>query len=262
MRFSTLTAPAALFAVTAALAAPALAVDAVGLTGERDLVWIDSSKLATTGSVTVTGGEGRLLGIDVRPADGKLYGVFADGTVATLDPVSGVATKVSTLAVLLPEGVAATVEFNPAADRLRVMGSDGTSLRVNVDSGEVTEDGRHSFAADSDHAGQTPNVIAGAYTNSYKGTEATQLLNIDAIAGALLLQAPPNDGVLNAVGMLGIEVAEAGFDIKSDGAGGNEAWLLSGGTLYAVNLETGMASEVGTIEGTDLVRDLAILPAQ
>src|SRR2546430_13424484 len=35
-------------------------------------------------------------------------------------------------------GVTVTVDFNPVADRLRVMGSDGTSLRVNVDDGKAT----------------------------------------------------------------------------------------------------------------------------
>ena len=30
-------------------------------------------------------GAGPLLGIDVRPADGMLYGVVADGTIVTID---------------------------------------------------------------------------------------------------------------------------------------------------------------------------------
>ena len=33
--------------------------------------------------------------------------------------------------------------FNPVADCLRVMGSDGTSLRVNVDDGKATVDGSY-----------------------------------------------------------------------------------------------------------------------
>lgn len=241
-----------------ALAAPAYAANVVALTGDRDLVWVDTDAMAATGMTTVEGGEGRLLGIDVRPADGMLYGVFEDGTVATIDLETGAASPVSTLSTMLPAGVAATVDFNPAADRLRVMGNDGTSLRVNVDTGEATEDGSHAYG----EGDTTPDVIAGAYTNSHAGTETTQLFNIDGAAGWLVLQDPPNDGVLNPVGELGIEVERVGFDILSDGQGGNEAWLMSGGTLYAVDLETGAASEVGALEGAvSNVRDIAILPA-
>lgn len=238
-----------------AVAAPAMAANVVGLSGDKTLHWLDTDSWTQTGSVEVTGVEGRLLGLDVRPADGMLYGVFADGTLATIDPQSGVATKVSTLATLLADGVAATVDFNPVADKLRVMGSDGTSLRVTVETGEVVTDGSHAYADAT-----TPNVIAGAYTNSYKGTEKTQLFNIDGAAGWLVLQDPPNDGTLNAVGEIGVMPTEAGFDIASDGKGGNAAWLVVDGVFHSVDLTTGKTTEAGKIDGA-MVRDIAILPA-
>lgn len=241
----------AMFTATAASAA-----DIVALTGDRDLAWIDGTARSVKASVTVEGGEGRLLGIDVRPSDGRLYGVFENGAIATIDPKTGMATAVSTLSTMLPAGVVATVDFNPAADRLRVMGNDGTSLRVNVETGEVTTDGSHSYG----QMDRKPNVVAGAYTNSYAGTKATQLFNIDA-AGWLVLQDPPNDGVLNPVGELRIAADEVAFDILSDGQGGNEAWLVSGGKVYSVNLESGAATEAGAIEGANAaIRDIAIMP--
>jgi hypothetical protein len=239
-----------------ALSAPAMAGTVVGLSGEKTLHWLDTDSFTETGKVDVTGVEGRLLGIDVRPSNGQLYGVFADGTLATIDPMTGVATKVSTLATKLADGVSATVDFNPVADKLRVMGSDGTSLRVTVDTGEVTKDGSHAYADGK----AMPNVIAGAYTNSYAGTEKTQLYNIDGAAGWLVLQDPPNDGVLNPVGEIGVKPTEAGFDIASDGKGGNSAWLVVDGAFHAVDLATGKTTEAGRIEGAK-VRDIAILPA-
>lgn len=237
------------------LAAPAMAATVVGLSGENELHWLDTDSWTRTGGVTVSGVEGRLLGIDVRPADGKLYGVFADGTLAVIDPKSGVATKVSTLATKLADGVSATVDFNPVADKLRVMGSDGTSLRVTVDTGAVVTDGSHSYKD-----GAAPNIIAGAYTNSYAGTEKTQLFNIDGAAGWLVLQDPPNDGALNPKGEIGVRPTEAGFDIAADGKGGNAAWLVIEGGFHSVDLETGATTEAGRIEGAN-VRDIAILPA-
>ena len=67
------------------------------------------------------------------------------------------------------------------------------------------------------HKGEKPNVIAGAYSNSVKGTKETTLYNIDGTIGALLKQVPPNDGVLNAIGKLGVKADNAAFDIWSDG---------------------------------------------
>jgi hypothetical protein len=54
------------------------------------------------------------------------------------------------------------------------------------------------------HKGETPKIVAGAYTNSIKGAKETTLYDIDATIGGLIKQAPPNDGVLNAVGKLGV----------------------------------------------------------
>lgn len=238
-----------------ALAAPAMAATVVGLSGDNELHWLDTESWTRTGGVTVTGVEGRLLGMDVRPADGMLYGVFASGTLASIDPQTGVATPVSTLATRLADGVTATVDFNPVADKLRVMGSDGTSLRVTVETGEVVADGSHAY-----EDGTTPDIIAGAYTNSYKGTEATQLFNIDGASGWLVLQDPPNEGKLNPVGAIGATPTEVGFDIASDGNGGNEAWLVVEGSFHNVDLATGAVTEVGRIEGATL-RDIAVLPA-
>ncbi|WP_163831669.1 DUF4394 domain-containing protein, partial [Proteus mirabilis] len=103
--------------------------------------------------------------IDVRPADGLLYAVISDGSVVTIDPATGKATPKSKLDTMLPAGVVATVDFNPVADRLRVIGSDGTNLRANVDDGKVTKDGGLKFAETDGMKGKIPKVVAGAYTN-------------------------------------------------------------------------------------------------
>ena len=94
----------------------------------------------------------------------------------------------SKLSEQLKAGTTVTVDFNPVADRLRVITSDGMNLRVNVDDGKATVDGALKFKDGDVNAGKTPNVIAGAYSNSFKGTKATALYDIDA-SGALLSQA-------------------------------------------------------------------------
>ncbi len=250
---------AAAVMATGFTALPATAGTVLGLVDGKSLAFVDSDTRKVTKMLPITGAS-NILGIDQRPADGMLYGLTADGTVVMIDVATGKATRKSKLDTMLPAGVVATVDFNPAADRLRVMGSDGTNLRANVDDGKVTTDGSLTFAAGDMHKGEQANIVAGAYTNSYKGTKETALYDIDATIGGLIKQAPPNDGVLNAVGKLGIAMSgPAAFDIRSDGQGGNSAWLMTGGTLYSVDLGTGKASKAGAVEGlTGTVTDIAI----
>ena len=85
------------------------------------LATIDVGAKKVTKSVKVTGINGKLHGVDVRPADGMLYGLVADGSVVTIDTASGKATVRSKLDNMLPAGVAGTIDFNPVADRMRVI---------------------------------------------------------------------------------------------------------------------------------------------
>ena len=252
---SILAASAALLMASAA----ANAAQVAALIGGDTIATVDTAQKKATGSVKVTGISGALVGIDVRPADGLLYGLVDDGTVVTI-AADGKATMKSKLETMLAKGVSATVDFNPVADRLRVMGSDGMNLRANVDDGKVTKDGDHKYAEADMHKGEKPNIVAGAYTNSVKNTKETALFNIDATIGGLIKQAPPNDGVLAAVGKLGIKPTSIAFDIWSDGNGKNEAWLMADGTLYSVDLATGKATEAAKIAGVSgTVKDIAIL---
>ncbi|KAA2236375.1 DUF4394 domain-containing protein [Salinarimonas soli] len=242
------------------LAGAAQAQTVAALVGGNTLAIVDVAKRKVERTVMVSGLSGSLVGIDVRPADGMLYGLAEDGTVVTIDPLSGKATAKSKLETMLAPGIAATVDFNPAADRLRVIGADGTNLRANVDDGKVTKDGTLKFADGDTMKDKTPKVVAGAYTNSTKGAKETVLYDIDA-AGALLRQAPPNDGILNTIGMLGVSAERAAFDIAPDGNGGNVAFLMAGQTLYRVDLASGRATEAARIEGAGDVRDVAVMPS-
>src|SRR5262249_30999708 len=156
-------------AVTGALAASSFGASSaqaagwiIGLVDGKSIVTIDPAMRKVTAKVDVKGA-GPLVGIDVRPADGMLYGVAGDGTIVTIDPKSGQASMKSKMSETLKPGVGATVDFNPVADRLRVMGSDGTSLRVNVDDGKATVDGSHRYKDGDANAGKTPKIVAGAY---------------------------------------------------------------------------------------------------
>jgi hypothetical protein len=247
--FRTATALAGALVASSLLATSAQAGWIVGLVDGKSIVTIDPASRKVASKVDIKG-SAPLLGIDVRPADGMLYGVANDGNIVTIDIKTGRATIKSKLSEAVKPGITTTVDFNPAADRLRVMGCDCMSLRVNVDDGKAIVDGQHKYKDSDTYAGKKPRVVAGAYTNSFKGTKSTTLYGIDAATGALVTQVPPNDGVLNTVGSLGIPVrGSIAFNIVASAPDKNSGWLVANGTLYSVVLEIGQALMAGKIEG-------------
>lgn len=206
--------------------------------------------LALTG---LNAGE-RMLGVDFRPKDGLMYGISSAARLFTIDPATGVATFKAALAADAADTTAPfsavtgsefAVDFNPVADRLRVIGSTGQNLRINVDTGATTTDGTIN------RSGAAPTVSGGAYTNSFAGATSTSLFDIDTTADDLALQTPPNDGTLAMVGLLGLDVAgDAGIDI----AGGENGLVLAtlrtaagSSMLYRVNLTSGAAVPINGI---------------
>lgn len=250
----------ALLLGTATIATAAHAAPAVGLVGGTTLVMFDTETRAVSGTMTVSGVDG-LAGIDVRPADKMLYGVTLTGDVVTIDVATGAATVKSTLSEKLASYEGASVDFNPMADRLRLVGADGTNHRANVDDGAVTVDGSLAYDAADMHAGETPAIVAVAYINSIGKPEATAMYDIDATIVALIQQAPPNDGVLKAIGKLGVDGGSAyAFDIAATEDLTNTAYLVIDNVLHTVDLATGAAKAWGAIEGVEgSITDIAIL---
>ena len=256
------------FAAAAAIFAGALSSSAANaatlaaLVDGKSIAWVDSEQKKVTGMVMLDGGAS-LVGIDVRPSDGMLYGVTPDGVIVTVDAKTGKWTKKSQLSEKLPMGASVSVDFNPVADRMRIITSTGMSLRVNVDDGKATVDGSLKYAETDANKGKTPNVMAVGYSNSVAGTKETALYDIDVSTGMLLKQAPPNDGIVSGIGKLGVSLnGPIAFDIWSDGKGANVGWLLAGGSLHSVDLVSGAAKAVGAVVGIKgNVTDIAILPA-
>jgi DNA-binding beta-propeller fold protein YncE len=101
------------FVFTAALAASSFGASGaqaagwiIGLVDGKSIVVIDPATRKVTSKADVRSA-GPLLGIDVRPADGMLYGVAGDGTIVTIDPKSGQATMKSKMSQMLKPGVGA-----------------------------------------------------------------------------------------------------------------------------------------------------------
>jgi hypothetical protein len=220
-----------------------------------------------------------LVGIDFRPSTGVLYGIGrigsdASGQLYTVDVASGAATAVGMRAVPL-SGAAFGVDFNPVPDLIRLVSDAGQNVRIVPANGTVAggaPDTNLTYPAMGDpNAGRVPGVVAVAYLNPDRSPDTNTLLyDIDAdraadpnaVAGDVLAaQVPPNGGVLNTLGRLGVDATDfVSFDIGPN----NEpvAAIQPVGSpfsrLYFIDLPSGAAIDVGQIGTGELIAGLAI----
>ena len=207
----------------------------------------------------------RLIGIDYRVARGVLYAVAASGRVYTLDTVSAVLTRVGSGAPVVLSGQHFGVDFNPVADRIRVVSDSGQNLRLHPDTGAVA-------ATDPPLRAAAPVRIAGAaYTYNKQDGKLTTNFAIDIASGTLMVQGSregvvpvvsPNTGELTVVGALGTGALEdAAFDI-ADINNAALAALRSGGRtrLHAVDLASGRATLIGSVGEGRALWGMAIVP--
>jgi hypothetical protein len=234
-----------------------------GLTTTGNLVSFDSATPGTIdSSVAITGLEAgeTLLGIDRRPANGLLYGLGSTSRIYTINTTTGVATTVGAMPFAPAlTGTAFGFDFNPVADRIRIVSNDTTNFRLNPNNGTVAGmDTPLAYAAGDSGAGVTPRVVGLAYSNSFEGTAVTTLFGIDSNRDVLVMQggpdgAPsPNGGVLTTIGTgLGFDTSDlVGLDISGiSGVAFAALTSPTGGAsqLFTIDLTTGSASLVGTI---------------
>ena len=196
----------------------------------------------------------QLVGIDVRPADGQLYGVGSSSRLYLLNPITGAATQIGPVFTTPLAGTRFGVDFNPTVDRLRVVSDAEQNLRIDPNNAAIA-------AVDGalDPAGT---VAAAAYTNSVDGAGTTTLYDVDAASDQLVIQNPPNNGVLTAVGPLGVDTSiDAAFDISPFDNTAFAALTVGGvAGLYTINLATGAATSIGTIGTGTAINGLAAMP--
>lgn len=226
----------------------------------------------------------KLLGIDYRIAKGLLYGLGSSNRLYQIDPATAVATPVGSapFEVALAGGEFG-FDFNPSADRLRVVSDSGQNLRLHPNTGAVIDadpkkgdlqtDGTLAYDAGDAHATKPPKLVAAAYTYNKDDDALTTNYAIDAALGALVTQGSregtqpsvsPNTGRLFTVGPLGVAAFErAAFDI---GAANNAAYaaLTSAGAKASnwvrIDLATGKATPLGTVGGGEAIVGIAIAP--
>lgn len=225
-----------------------------------------------------------LVGIDYRVARGVLYALSASGRLHTLNTATGALTPVGSAPAAVPlTGGAWGVDFNPAADRVRVVSASGQNLRLHPDTGAVVDfdattpglqtDPALAYAPGDANAGKAPQVTGAAYTYNKRDEKLTTNYAIDRALGVLVTQgtlegvAPavsPNTGRLFTVGTLGLgPLTDVAFDI-ADLNNKALAAVRTGSDartrLYEVDLSSGKAQLMGTVAQGAPLRGLAIEP--
>lgn len=241
---------------------------AVGLTTNQKLVRfnVENPRLTTRAMGTVSGlqGDASLIGIDYRVQNGLLYGVGNAGGIYTINESNAKATKVSQLSVALT-GANFGVDFNPAADRLRVISDTGQNLRHDVTLGVTTVDVTLTYPPTTTPA---TGLTGAAYSNNdLDANTGTTLYDIDTTLDQVAIQSPANNGTLASNGKLTVDAgASAGFDIYSRLSAGSTVELFGYATLmvngnyrvYDITLFTGRATDEGAFPRGSQVFDLAM----
>jgi hypothetical protein len=228
-------------------------------------------KILESKAITGLGQGEHLVGIDFRVAKGVLFALSNLGRLYTLDTSSGSLKPVGTApSAIALKGDLFGFDFNPVADRIRVVSPAGQSFRLHPETGAAVDadpntagvqaDGALTYAKGDSHEGKQASLVAAAYTYNKKDEKITTNFAIDNRLGALVMQgslegvAPvvsPNTGLLRTVGSLGLgPFVDATFDIADISGAAFAAIRRDAGSatrLYELDLSSGQAKFIGTV---------------
>jgi len=224
----------------------------------------------------------RIVGMDFRPSDGRLYAVGDSGQLYVINLSTAIAEAVGPGGFRTLASGDLGIDFNPTVDRIRLVNARGGNLRIHPGTGAVVDaddkadgvqvDGEPGYAPGDANAGRTPRLTGAAYTNSRAGAISTTNYAIDSANGTLVTQGSgekastpvsPNTGRLFTVGSLGVNLGQGpvGFDISPGNVALMTATVPSGRSeLYRVNLTNGAAGRVGRVGVAEAVTAIAIVP--
>jgi hypothetical protein len=224
----------------------------------------------------------RIVGMDFRPTDGRLYAIGNSGQLYVINLSTAIVEAVVKGGFRTLASGDIGMDFDPAVDRIRLVNSRGDNLRIHPDTGAVVDaddgsdgvqiDGALAYGKDDANVGRSPTLSGTAHTNSGTGGKSTTNYAIDSANGTLVTQgtgegAPtqvsPDTGQLFTVGSLGVNLGKGpvSFDISPGNVALMTATIPAGRSeLYRVNLMNGAASRLGRIGIGESISAMAIVP--
>ena len=202
-----------------------------------------------------------LIGIDMRPLTGQLYGITNFGRVAKINLTTGFVTIISATQTTLV-GTAFDIDFNPVTDTISLISDANINLRFSPDTGNLISTDTVLSPAGS--------KVGAAYDSNTPSANGTTLFVIDSIAGILGRQGgvngtpSPSGGMITEIGPLGISINKnVGFDISSSGLAVASLQLSQAPAtgVYTINLANGAATILGSFSPARQVKDIAFISA-
>ena len=200
----------------------------------------------------------RIVGIDFRPFDGKLYGVGLDSRVYVVDTVTAVASPVGVTFGPALDGEHFGMVLDPATDQIRIQSAEsGQNLRLDPGTGQVVSVDAALTYPSGLYAGRTPAIAATAVTT---GASAVTY-GIDWLLDQLVVMPAASDGQVTTIGSTGVSTAAcAALDLGDDGVLYASMTIDQANQLYTMNLSTGAATSLGAIDVVASIQSIAIPP--
>jgi hypothetical protein len=180
------------------------AIYAVDL-GNNFLVFGSESFDVLTAKMRITGLPilRRIIGITVRPSDGKLYGVGNDSRVYSIDPYTAVATPIGSepfspkIASMFDIHFAMSLE--PNGERVRLIAAEsGANWSISLADGTATSGETSHYAGGTELDGQTPRLLGMFYAPPADRTDPALCQNlayaIDADEAIMIAACDPATG--------------------------------------------------------------------
>jgi hypothetical protein len=203
----------------------------------------------------------RIVGIDFRPADGKLYGVGTDSRLYVVDTVTAVASPVGPTFTPALDGEHFGMAVDPTTDQIRIQSAEsGQNLRLNPVTGEVVAtDAVLAYVSGDPNAAETPEIAATAVTTA---PGAATTYGIDWFLDELVIMPTASDGQVTTVGPTGVTTSPCvALDVADDGVLYASMTINGTNLLYTMNLSSGAATSLGAIDVVASIQSIAIAPS-
>jgi hypothetical protein len=145
----------------------------------------------------------RIIGIALRPSNGRLYGVGNDSRLYTIDPLTAVATPVSgapfSPGIISAFDIHFAMDLEPDGNRVRLIAAEsGANWSISLDDGTAIPGESSRYAAGTPLEGRTPRLLGIAFAPPADTADASLCQNlayaIDADEAIMIASCDPATG--------------------------------------------------------------------
>jgi hypothetical protein len=145
----------------------------------------------------------RIIGIKIRPSNGKLYGVGNDSRVYIIDPLTAEATAVSgtpfSPSIVSAFDIHFAMDLEPSGNRVRLISAEsGANWSISLDDGTAVEEAPARYAPGTPLEGRAPRLLGIAFAPPEDPTDTSVCQNmaygVDADEAIMVASCDPATG--------------------------------------------------------------------